>query len=151
MLVEVNLCLLTHCIVTFTAVSISLNSWVVIIYWIATGSLHTIIGEKNELEKLHDAHACCVEHGRPEHVPVLLSRLLRGEEGHLTKPKDESDVNHTWYYRKTKGNYVDGQDTFLNTELQVYRDQAIVKLEQWDIQNEAHANVLRNSYEQVGS
>ena len=150
-LVEVNLWLLTHRIVTFAAVSISLSTCVVTIHWIATGGLHTIISEKNELEKLHDAHASGVEDGRSEYVPVLLSRLLRGEKGHLTKPKDERDVNHTWYYRKTKGNYVDGQDAFLYAELQVYRDQTIVKLEQWDIQNEAHASVLRNSNEQVGS
>ena len=98
MLVEVNLWLLMHRIVTFASESISLNTCstcVVTIYRIATGGLHTIISEKNELEKLHDAHASGVEDGRPEHVPVLLSRLLRGEKGYLTKSKDERDINHT--------------------------------------------------------
>ena len=46
---------------------------------------------------------------------------------------------------------MNGQDAFLYAELQVYLDQAIVKLEQGYVKDETHNNVLRNSNEQVGS
>ena len=62
---------------------------------IAPSGFYTVIGDQKELEKLDDAHACGVEDGWAEDVPVVLFCLLRGEEGHLTKRKDEPDVDQT--------------------------------------------------------